>query len=149
MRRPLATALCACITAACSGSSGTPAVHPSGWTELAAKSALVYRHGEQTFSLRKTPFDGSIKDYASALTTSVVLSNPSAKFLRSLPFPDCPGEAGMQIFESEGKAPAILEIGFTVTGNRAIAATYTRPRGTQEDPNARDAMKQDVCTVVI
>lgn len=103
-------------------------------------------HAGQTFLLKKIAFDGTIKDYASQLTTSIVLQNRTAKFLQSLPFPDCPGEAGLQIFDVGGKKPAILEAAFTVNGSTATTALYMRPRNAPEDPVARAAIKQDVCS---
>jgi hypothetical protein len=103
----------------------------------------------QTFELKKAPFGGTIKDFASQLTTNTVLTNRTAKFVRSIPYPDCPGEAALQTFAIGGKAPRSLEIGFTVTGNLAITASYSRPKSMAEDPQARAAMRKDVCTVVI
>lgn len=110
---------------------------------------MVYAHGGQTFLLQKTSFDGTIKDFASALTTSVVLQNHEAKFLQSLPLPGCPGEAGLQIFDLTGAKPRILEAAFTVRDNTAISVLYMRPRSAADDPNVRAAMKQDVCSPII
>ncbi|MGZ3498503.1 MAG: hypothetical protein ACXWNK_15775 [Vulcanimicrobiaceae bacterium] len=148
MRRTLLIVSCACLIGGCSRGGGTPSAHPSGWSVVTGKSGPVYTHANQTFLLKKSAFDGTINDYASQLTTSVVLQNHTAKFLRSLPLPDCPDEAGLQIFDVDGKKPSIMEAAFTINGDTAITVIYIRPRDAPEDPGAHAAIKQDVCTVV-
>ncbi|MDQ2871632.1 MAG: hypothetical protein M3R35_00720 [Candidatus Eremiobacteraeota bacterium] len=134
--------------AACS-SSATPAAFPDGWTTTSGKAEMTASHGPQQFALKKVPFSGTIKDFASQLTINTVLANRTAKFVRSVPFPECPGEAGIQTFALGGASPQTLEVGFTVTGNMAITASYARPKGAAADPAAHAAMQKDVCTVVV
>ncbi|HEY8298582.1 MAG TPA: hypothetical protein VIG32_11245 [Candidatus Baltobacteraceae bacterium] len=137
------------LLAGCSGGGATPSAHPDGWTALAGSSGSTFANGGARFTLKKKPYSGGIKDYASTLTTDTILTDRNAKFVQAVPFPDCPGEAGLQRFTIGGKTPGLLEIGFTVTGNMAITASYFRPKGMPADPAARDAIKTDVCTVVV
>lgn len=91
-------------------------------------------------------YQGSLKDLASQLTTGTILQYKGAKFVRSVPYPDCPGEAGLQTFALPSGAE--LEAAFTVWNGTTAVADYVRPPGAPEDPNVHDAMRRTVCPSV-
>lgn len=82
---------------------------------------------------------------ASSVTTDTLLRNKGAKLLKAVPYPPCPGEAGLQTFSLDG-GRTVLEVAFTQWTGTAVTASYRRAASTAEDPNAADALRRAVCS---
>jgi hypothetical protein len=99
----------------------------------------------QDYSYAKKNFSGSLQDLASQVTIDNLMGHRGARFLGSVPFPACPGAAGVASFSlAEGRT---LQQGFAVRDGRAIRTTYLRPAGTSADPNVTQAMQTALCTL--
>jgi len=134
-------------TAACSTGTGTPtgAAQPQGWTKSTTAASTWAKPGSpgETFSSTTKPFDGTTKDLASQITLDAVLKH-HAKLERTVAFPPCPGEAGLQTYRVPPST--LMLVAYAVYGDKEITATYSRPQNAAEDPAAMDALRKSVCT---
>lgn len=117
---------------------------PAGWTKV---SAGTWVHGagsaQQRYTIASTTFNGSLQDLASQQTINVVLHERGARFVRSDPFPNCPGQAGVATFRSP---KAIIEDGFALQSSEAITILYQRPAAVANPaPEVPAAMNATLC----
>lgn len=147
MRNPyriLPIALCAAALAACAGGGLPTNAHPDGWTQKAG-SANVWVSPSvpgATYEVAKKPFDGENKSFAESMTLDMVLKR-HAKLQKTVAFAPCPGEAGLQTYAA---GASTISVAFAVYDGNAFTATYSRPKGTPDDPAVTDAMRKSVCT---
>lgn len=144
------------------GCGGEPGPHytgpPSGWKQQNTGSSAnpVYvnpKNAREQYMVSKlTNFNGTLKDLASQVTTSTILSHKGAKFVNSVPFPGCPGEAGLQTFRmppGPGHGEDLLRVAFTQWNGNGIVASYERPASAPDNKDALTAMAHSVCTSVL
>lgn len=137
-------------TGGCGGGSGTPGEpsHPAGWTKSMQNGVETWSKPNspaQVFTATSKPFDGTTKDLASQITLDTVLKR-HGKLLRTVAFPPCPGEAGVQTYSIPPST--LLTIAYAAYGDKALTASYSRPKNAPEDPAATDAMRSTVCTAI-
>lgn len=142
--RLFAAALSAATLAACAGGGLPGEAHPDGWTQKAGSSTVWVnpKAPGSTYELAKKPFDGEDKSFAESMTLDMVLKR-HAKLQKTVAFAPCPGEAGLQTYEA---GASTISVAFAVYEGNAFTATYTRPKGTPDDPAVTDAMRKSVCT---
>lgn len=100
-------------------------------------------NGAERYTYRSTAYVGGLQSLASELAVDTVQRYSGSRLLRSIPFPACPGEAGLATYTLPGGR--LLEVAFTVINGNAIDAEYLRPRSIGEAPAAITAMRQAVC----
>lgn len=152
----IAALLGVALVAACGGQPGPHVqAHPQGWTQQSRSKANVVwvdpKAPREHYTTASNPhFRGTLQDLASAITTNTLLSRKGAKFVRSDPFPACPGEAGIQTFTiPAAKSEDILRVAFTQWNGAALTASYQRPISSSENTDALQAMTRTVCTAVL
>ncbi len=152
----IAALLGVALVAACGGQPGPHVqAHPDGWTQQShGKGNPVWfnpKAPREQYSTASNPhFSGTLQNLASAITTNTLLSHKGAKFVRSDPFPACPGEAGIQTFRIPGtKGEDVLRVAFTQWNGAALTASYQRPISSPENTDALHAMTRTVCTAVL
>ncbi|HTU70908.1 MAG TPA: hypothetical protein VMF11_11380 [Candidatus Baltobacteraceae bacterium] len=127
------------IVLGCSHASGGP----QGWTKANGTTWVNGSGAEQErYTMTSAAFNGSLKDLASQQTIDIVLKNAGTRFVQSVPFPNCPGQAGLATFRSP---KAIVEDGFALEGERAVTILYVRPSGAAESPEVLAAMNAALC----
>ncbi len=99
--------------------------------------------GAERYSYSSIPFSGGLQDLASELAVDTVQRYSGSRLLQSVPFPACPGEAGLAGFALSGGR--LLEVAFGVNNGNAVTAEYLRPRSIGAAPAAMTAMQQAVC----
>jgi len=145
-KNTIAFVACAAILSSCAGSGSGSG--PRGWTQTNGAGSWVNpKAPKQTFSVLSAPFDGTLKDLASQITTNIILTNQAmrAKFVDGLPFTRCPGEAIFQTY-SMAAVKSIIEVAFAVQDGKKVVAEYRRPATDKDDPAAVDAMAANVCS---
>lgn len=127
---------------------GAPSDAPAGWQAVAGQPA-TWSHadalGTQRYSVVRKAFDGGLHALASQVTVNAVLGARKARLLSSLPFPPCPGMAGILTLALPGRPETRIEIGFAVRRSREILATYTRPAAAPVDPAVEAARSALLC----
>jgi hypothetical protein len=122
----------------------------ASWSLLAActSPAPVHIPDGQTYLSASKSYDGTTKTLAAQLTIDTLLTHPGAKLVSSLPFPGCPGMAGLATFQLPKAAPpSILLVGFTVRDGASKTVSYTRPKGVAADTGVMTAMRSVICQV--
>lgn len=126
---------------ACAG--GTSAA-PKNWSAVAGqRNAWTNASGAQQYRYDTAAFGGTLSDLASLVTIDALTKNPGAKLQGSIPFPACPGAAGLATFRLRGGE--LLAEGFGVRDNQAVRTHYRRPAGTRADPDVLQAMQSVLC----
>ncbi len=99
--------------------------------------------GAERYSYAQQPSQSSLSDLASEQAVDTVQGHPGSKLVRSIPFPSCPGEAGL----AQYRLPhgAVLEVAFSVNNGKATVAQYERPASVGESAAAMSALRQAVC----
>ncbi|MGA9944920.1 MAG: hypothetical protein WBE79_00125 [Candidatus Cybelea sp.] len=132
------------LPAGCAGSSDGP----KGWKPVpGASGAWTTGSGEtaQQYSYVKTPFGGGLQDLASQVTIDNLMRHRGARFHGSVPFPACPGAAGVASFSLPDQTT--VQEGFAVHDGQAVRVRYVRPTGAKADPSATQAMESVLCAV--
>ena len=143
-RRIITLAACAALFSGCGGPGDSSG--PRGWVHDSDGLWTNRRSQHDRFTAVSAPFDGTLKDLASQITTDVVLRN-RGQYIRGVPFARCPGEAGLQTF-TLGKARTLfLQVAFSVQNGRRVQASYQRGADEPDDPAAIDAMAANVCVM--
>ncbi len=149
--RAVAVALVALVlaTSGC-GHSARPS-GPAGW-QPEGTGGLRWSFGtgaeSQTFRIESQPFDGGLHELASEEAAAVILHHPGLRYVGSIPFPPCPGEAGLLRFVGHGASAQRIEVGFTVWQGTATIATYARPLHASVSREAWNALRADLCHTV-
>jgi len=132
----------ACLgLAACAWGVG----HPEGWT---AASANSWTKDGQTYSVATQAFDGTITDLANQETVDMLLRAKGAKFVRSDPYPDCPGLGALMTFgQTTAQGSFALLEAFVIRDSTATLITYKRPAAQAQDPAAMAAMRSAICHI--
>lgn len=99
--------------------------------------------GPERYQYTSTPTTGSLSDLASSQAVATVERLRGAHLTASIPFPSCPGEAGLARYALP--RGVILEVAFAVYNGNAIVVSYTRPKAVAEAPSVTAAMRQAVC----
>jgi hypothetical protein len=127
-------------------SSASPA--PKGWQPMPGASA-AWSSGSgtttQEYLYVKQKFAGMLPDLASQVTIDALMHHPGAKYGGSIPFPPCPGAAGIATFHLRDRTT--LQEGFAVHDGYSVRVTYLRPSPTAADPNVIQAMHDVLCSV--
>lgn len=151
-----AALLCGVALAACGGQPGPhQQAHPDGWKQQGQGAAPVWVNPQNPREEYRTTSDphstGTLKDLASQVTENAVLSHKGAKLVQAVPYPSCPGEAGLQTFSVPSPAGGdnVLRVAFTQWNGAALTASYQRPRSASDNQDALKAMTQTVCTAVV
>lgn len=139
-------ALAACVLALAACSSGGTPSGPRGWKTSGNSGWVNPADTRETFLVSSASFDGTLKDLASQTTTDIILRR-QVKYRGGVPFSRCPGEAGLQTFESAKPPATVVEAAFSVQNNKRILAEYIRPASERDDPAAIDALAANVCVV--
>ncbi|MGA8099470.1 MAG: hypothetical protein WB810_12530 [Candidatus Cybelea sp.] len=132
------------LLAGCGGGSAGP----KGWKPVPGANAAWTTgsdRSEQQYSYTKTPFSGGLQDLASQVTIDNLMRHRGARFHGSLPFPACPGAAGVASFSLPDQTT--VQEGFAVHDGQAIRVRYARPSGVKADPSATQAMESVLCAV--
>ena len=99
---------------------------------------------QQRYTISGTAFTGSLSDLASRVAINQLLRHTGTRFIRSLPLPDCPGEAGLAYF----RGPKLLtEAAFGVENGRALTAVYERPIRAPRAPEVDAARRALLCVL--
>ncbi|HEY9085042.1 MAG TPA: hypothetical protein VIN40_03760 [Candidatus Tyrphobacter sp.] len=141
--RSVGVALALAALAACTA-GGAP--HPAGWTQAPGAKATwttMSGAGSERYSYNAESYSGQLQDLASEQAVDTVQRERGARLIRSVPFPACPGEAGLARYALPGGR--LLEVAFTVSNGKAVIAEYLRPASIGEAPAAITAMRQAVC----
>jgi hypothetical protein len=132
------------LLAACGGESSAA---PKDWKPMpGASDAWSSGSGSsvQEYHYARKPFAGNLSELASVVTIDALLRHRGAKSSGNFPFAACPGLAGVATFAlSDGE---ILQEGFTARNGISLRISYSRPAGSQVDPNAAAAMQRALCS---
>lgn len=135
------------LLAGCGGSAAPP--HPKGWTAQGTGTGTVWidpANPRERYRYSRKSAGGELGDLASAVTTNTLLRYKASKLLKGVPFPACPGEAGLQTFSLKGsQGPGILEVAFAKWNGNTTVASYERPAAAAQDPAAESALRAAVC----
>jgi len=127
-------------------SHGGAAVPPKGWQAVPG-AVTTWTTGSganrQQYAYVRAQFGGTLQDLASAVTIDVLLHYRAARLKESVPFPPCPGAAGVATFTLPNGLT--LQDGFTVRNGQSVRTSYIRPSGQPVDPNVTDAMQSALC----
>lgn len=145
--RTYALCLAGALLAGCGGSAPPP--HPQGWTAQGTGASTVWvdpASPEQRYRFSRTSAAGQLGDLASSVTTNTLLRYKGSKLLKGVPFPACPGEAGLQTFSLKtARGVGILEVAFATWNGNTTVASYERPAAAAQDPAAESALRAAVC----
>lgn len=153
----IATALlCAWTLSACGGEPGPHYLGaPAGWKRQSTGNGgnpvwfNPKNPREQYMTTSTTNAYGTLKDVASTVSANAILQHPGAKFVSGIPFPGCPGEAGLQTFSlppGPGHGKERLQVAFTIWNGKALTSQYEGPVNERPSAQAMHAMLESVCT---
>lgn len=155
MRRLAAACATALLLAACGGQGGSGGqAHPDGWraqTQGKTTAWIDPKDPRQRYAVSSDPKSaGTLADLGAKITVDTLLRNKGAKLVRpAMPYPGCPGEAGLQTFSLPDRDPkGILRVAYTQWSGKAVTAGYVRPADVPDDPAAVNALTRAVCSAV-
>lgn len=137
----MAAAALAFLVACAAGSNA-----PKGWQPIPGASGAWSKgsgSAAQRYFYSQKQFGGVLQDLASQVTIEELMSHHGAKYRGSLPFPPCPGAAGVATFQLNDRTT--LQEGFAVRNGQAVRVTYIRPTGAPVDPSVLQAMQTALC----
>jgi hypothetical protein len=155
MRAITVTCICALLLVACGGRGGAGGqAHPDGWREQTQGKTTAWvdpKDARQRYAVASTPnATGTLADLGAKITVDTLLRNRGAKLVRSaMPYPGCPGEAGLQTFSvPSGAHKQILHVAYTQWNGTTVTAGYMRPAEVSDDSAAVNALTRAVCSAV-
>lgn len=143
--RPNRSLACAALVALLCACSGRSSVGPEGWTKVSANSTtwtLGEGSTQQIYRLERAPFTGSLAALGARQTIAVVLGGHGVRLRSTVPFPACPGAAGVATFSSGAQ---IIESAYAVLDGNAVTIRYERPKSFAESPAVQAAMQRTLC----
>jgi|GEM_PF-4878754 len=91
----------------------------------------------------------TLAEMGAKITVDTLLRDKGSKLLRAMPYPGCPGEAGLQTFKGgAAQRNEIFRIAYTQWNGTEVTAVYRRPASANDDPAAVDALTRAVCSGV-
>jgi hypothetical protein len=158
MRREASSALAMLYILGAAGCGAAPGrgaqSHPNGWESRRTPSGTVWVDPHQTqqrFAAGSAGnATGTLADLGAKITVDTLLAHKAAKLIRAMPYPGCPGEAGLQAFTVSGSGGRrVLRIAYSNWGGNAVTAAYERPVAASDEPEAVEALSRAVCTAVV
>ncbi|MHB8152611.1 MAG: hypothetical protein ACYDA5_11655 [Vulcanimicrobiaceae bacterium] len=127
------------------GCAGKASDHPIGWQREVVAGQVQWTHGTQSYERRTMPFSESPRDLSTQEALGVIIRHPGAHLLATVPYPPCPGMAGVLKFRLPGSSAQLLDLGFVVRGRHAILVEYRRPSGTPFAAAVKRAFTSVLC----